>query len=71
MKTFGKTIYDEETKLWCARKANIVFNPKVNIAKPILWTFSNNPEKIVQVNEKNLGKLDQQYNVLFVYEIFR
>lgn len=47
---FGKTIYDEENKLWCAVNRPLVLNPRINLATAILWTFSNNPEKVVQVN---------------------
>lgn len=66
----GKTHYDEENKLWYAAEPLIVFNPKINLANAILWTLSNNPEKVIQVNSFTHSKSTQNTSEIFFFHIF-
>lgn len=42
--------FDEEQKLWTAKYSPLVFDPRLSLGYPILWSLEKNPNKIIQVN---------------------
>lgn len=41
--------FDEDEKLWTSEYSPLIFDPRLSLAYPILWTLEKNPNKIIQV----------------------
>lgn len=58
--------FDEENKLWSSKYSPLVFDPRLSLGFPILWSLEKNPHKVIQVDKKSFLLVVQKLLELFM-----